>query len=367
MRGAVPVARRIIMADHRRLATSVLGVGAAIALILLLQGLWSGFRVQISAYEDNVGADLFVGESGTRNFLGVPSVIRMDAVQAIRAIPTVDRADPVAVRFAVLDLHGRMQSIFLIGSVPQATGGPWDVVAGRAIRGDDEAVVDRTLADQHGIGLGDRITIMGRTFQVVGLSAGTRSWMAGFVFTSHRSIELLVKMPGTTSYVLVRTREPSAVAQSIRERTGLAVLTPGDLGDNDRALLARIMNGPLSLMLLIAFIAGALIIALTVYSTIVERIREYGIAKAMGVRRARLLRIVLGQSVIVAALGTMAGYAIFRGTSWLVVSLRPQMWVRLSPGAVGGAVIAAGLMAILAAAVPTRRVARLDPASVYRG
>jgi len=367
MAASVPVARRNILADRRRLAISVLGVGAAIALILLLQGLWSGFRVQISAYEDNVGADLFVGEPGTRNFFGVPSVLPLEALSAIRAVPEVDRADPVAVRFVVLDLHGRKQSAILVGSARKGMGGPWDVVAGRDVSSDYEAVMDRSLADQHGIGLGEYIEAMGERFRVVGFSAGTRSWMAGFVFTSHGTVERLLSMPGTTSFVLVKTGEPGVVAEAIEDRTGLTALAPSELGDNDRELIAGIMGGPLYFMLLIAFVAGTLIVALTVYSAIVERIREYGIAKAMGARRGRLLRIVLSQTLIVATLGTAAGYLVFLGASQLLVTLRPQMWVRLSAAGAVAAAIATALMALLAAAVPTRRVAHLDPASVYRG
>ncbi len=355
------------MADRRRLVTSVVGVGAAIALILLLQGLWTGFRLQISAYEDHVGANLFVAEPGTRNFLGVPSVISSDAVSVVRTIPGVQRADPVAVRFAVLDLHGSKLFTFLVGSTRGGMGGPWNVVSGRDVRFDDEVVVDRTVAGQHGIALGDRIEVMGQAFRVVGLSGGTRSWMAGFVFATHDAIERLVRMPGTTSYILVRTQNPAAVTEAIRGRTGLAVLTPRQLGDNDRALMGRIMSGVVELMLVIAFAAGTLIIALTVYSAIVERVREYGIAKAMGARRTRLFRIVLGQTITIAILGTAAGYLIFRGGSWLVALMRPQMWIRQSMSGLIFAVAAAAVMAVLAALVPTRRVARLDPASVYRG
>jgi ABC-type lipoprotein release transport system permease subunit len=51
----------------------------------------------------------------------------------------------------------------------------------------------------------------------------------------------------------------------------------------------------------------------------------------------------------------------------LVVTVRPQFWVRGSLVGLAGAVIAASLMAFLAAVVPTRRISRLDPASVYRG
>ncbi len=354
-------------ADKRRLFTSVLGVAAALALILLLQGLWSGFRVQVSAYEDNVGADLFVGERGTENFLGVPSVIPMDSVDAIRAVPGVDRADPIAVRFAVLDLHDRKVFVFLVGSLRGEMGGPWEMAAGRAVRANDEVVIDQTVAEQHSIAIGDTVEVMGAPFRVVGMSGGTRSWMAGFVFTTHSAIEQLLLMPGTTSYVLVQADDSGVAAQRIRERTGLAVLTPQELGDNDRALLGRIMNGAIGLMLAIAFAAGTLIIALTVYSAIVERIREYGIAKAMGARWGRLFGIVLGQTLIIAGVAAVVAFGLFWGASWLVGVVRPQMWVRMSPGALVGALVAAGVMAVLAAVLPTRRVARLDPATVYRG
>ena len=48
----VPVARRNILAERRRLAIAVLGTGLAVALILLLEGLWSGLLTQISAHPD---------------------------------------------------------------------------------------------------------------------------------------------------------------------------------------------------------------------------------------------------------------------------------------------------------------------------
>lgn len=49
MFGGVPVARRMTTADPRRLAVSLLGVGAAIGLVLLLQGLWNGQLLRINA------------------------------------------------------------------------------------------------------------------------------------------------------------------------------------------------------------------------------------------------------------------------------------------------------------------------------
>jgi putative ABC transport system permease protein len=367
MTSPVPVARRNALADRRRLLISVAGTGAAIALVFLLQGLWTGFLTQISAYEDHAGADLFVGQPGARNFFGVPSVLPPDARRAVEAAPGVRRADAIAVRYAVLDLHGRKQFVFLVGSDPGALGGPWDVSAGRIPTADDEIVVDATLARQHGVAIGDAIAVMGARFDVVGLSEGTRSWMASFVFVTRSAIANLLGVDDASSFLLVRSADPAGTARVLRERTDLAVLTPTELGDSDRALLGRVVRGPIVLMIAIAVAAGTLTIALTVYSAIVERIREYGIAKAIGASGGRLFRIVLGQTCIVAGLGTLAGYVLFLGGARLLAAARPQMWVRLPGSGLAIGLALAAAMAALAAIVPTRRIARLEPASVYGG
>lgn len=311
MFGRVPVARRNILADRRRLAIAVLGIGAAIGLIFLLQGLWWGTQVQISAYQDNVGADLFVGQAGTRNFLGETSVVPVTAVRQVRSLPGVTQADPVTARPVLLEMHGRKQFVFLVAAERDGLGGPWRLASGRRVATDDEVVVDRTLADQHGVGVGDRTEIMGRSFRVVGLSTETRSWMSGFVFVSPAAAGALFRSAGTTSFVLVRATDPPATARLIERRTGLAVLPAATLAENDRALLAKVMGGPINLMVAVAFIAGTIIVALTVYSAVVSRLREYGIAKAMGARRSRLFGLVLGQTSVLAALGTVAGFGVY--------------------------------------------------------
>ncbi|MFA5786093.1 MAG: ABC transporter permease [Actinomycetota bacterium] len=366
MRGRVPIARRNLLADRRRLATGVFGVGVSIALIFLLQGLWGGVLKQASAYEDGVGAQLWVGDRGTSNTFE-SSVVPLTAVDRIRAIPGVDRADPILIRSTVLTLHGRKVLASVIGSRPGAMGGAWSLPVGRAPRSNGEIVVDRGLAAQHGIGLGGRIEVAGEAFAVVGLSAGTRSWMGAYVFMTFDAARNLFHFPDAAAFVLVRTQHPSSVAGAIERQTGLSAVLRETIRRNDRTLLAGVMKGPLDLMVAIAFAAGTMIVALTIYSAVVERAREYGIVKALGTSGTRLLRIVLGQTSALAALGVAAGYVIFRGAAALVVRLRPQFLVSLAGSRILWVVAAAGLMAVLAAILPARRIAQLDPATVYRG
>lgn len=55
MAHSVPLARRNLLAEPRRLAASAAGVGMAIMLVLLLDGLWAGVESSITTYEDDVG------------------------------------------------------------------------------------------------------------------------------------------------------------------------------------------------------------------------------------------------------------------------------------------------------------------------
>ena len=366
MRSTVPVARRNILADRRRLAISTAGVGLAVALILLLEGLWAGVLSGISAYPDRVGASLFVREPGT--MVLTEGAVPLTAVETIRAIPGVQRADPVIAKYVILDLHATKEAVSVIGFQPGALGGPWQVTAGRTVRGGGEIVMDRSLAADHGIRVGDTLAVQGQPLRVVGLSSRTRTLVGGgFVFVPLDTAGRLFGESATATFILLRTSDPASVAVVIRGRTGLAADPPATIAAGQRVVYAGVLGRIFDLVIVIAFAAGTLIVALTVYSAIVDRLREYGIAKAMGARRGRLFRMVAGQTLVLAALGTLLGFVLYAVGSRVLVTFRPQFPSSLTLGAAGGVVLAAGAMALLAAIVPTHRVARLDPASVYRG
>jgi putative ABC transport system permease protein len=366
MRSQVPVARRNILADRRRLAIAVLGVGLAVGLIFLLEGLWSGLLTQISAYPDRVGATFFVRQPGAKA-LG-DGVIPVTAAGRVRAVPGVQAAGPVLTRWVVLNLHGQKQVVTVVGFTPGRLGGPWALADGRTVQGGGEVVMDQTLAAGHGITLGAALRVAGRPFRVVGLSSGTRASMGtGYLFMSLDSAQALLGAAGSATFVLVRTAGLARVKAAIAARTGLAVDSPEVVAMAERNLYAGIMGQIFSLMVVIAFTAGTLIVALTVYSAIVDRLREYGIAKALGARRGRLFQIVAGQTLVLSALGLAAGFVLYVAGSQLIAAIWPQFQAELTLRAAGVVTVAALFMGLLAALVPARRVARLDPASVYRG
>jgi putative ABC transport system permease protein len=366
--GRVPLARRNAFADRRRLVVSVLGVAAALALVVLIRSLWAGTLAQTSVFIDSVDADLIVVEPGTRSLAYEGSVLPASMIAEVAAIDGITGADGVIVRWVILDLHDKKVPVVLLGGAPGRPGSPWNVVDGRAPPREGEIAVDRSLADEHGIDLGHRVDVLGEGFTVVGMTDGTRSWMGGgYMFVTDGAARELLGGAEVASAVLVSSGDPPTVASAIETQLGLGVLTPDDIASADREFLAGVMRVPIELMALIAFVAGTMIVALTVYTSVVERFREYGVAVAIGADRATVARIVLGQTAAITALGVAATAPLYLMSSWLIAVLRPQFHFEATWPLVGSLVLTAGAMAVIAAIVPTRRLLHLEPATVYRG
>jgi putative ABC transport system permease protein len=363
---SVPLVWRSVLADRRRLVTTVVGVGTALALILLLSALWAGMRAQAGAYSENSGADLIVAESDTRAIEADSSALPLSTAAAVESVPGVRAAHPVLYRYTVLVLHERRLFTRLVGAVPDGLGGPWQLLEGRAAD-DGEVVIDRTLGREHDLGIGDRIDVLGTPLEIVGLSGGSRSWMTTFVFTTFTTAAELLGLSQATNLLLVEADRAGQVAARIRSDLGLAVLTPEEVATNDREVLTGVMAAPIGLMIAVAFAAGTMVTALSVYSSVVERIREYGIVKAIGAGGWRMLRTVVGQTLMVTVLAGAASYGIYRAAAWAVVTARPQFAVQLEPSVLATVLVAAVLMALLGAVAPLLRIVRLDPATVYRG
>lgn len=360
----VPIARRNLMADGRRLLAGVLGVGLALMLVLLLDGLWQGVQRQASAYPDKVGADLFVTQRGVRDFLGETSGIPRSTVDTVQSTRGVTWADPVRGQFVVFDLHEKKIAAYVVGSVPGRHGGPWALASGRVPRADTEIAVDRALARRHGLKVGDQLEIGGTTLRVVGLAQASAP-MTGFVFMTHDATDALFRTPDTTSFVLVGTRHPGAVTNRLRVQ-GLSVLTKEQVAANDRGLYTSIFGSPLKLMVGVAFVVGALVVALSIYASVIERRREYGIIKAVGASGWTIAGIVLRQTLVLSVIGLFVGCGLFIAGRALIAELRPQFSVVLTGTGLLRALGAAMLMGFVASIVPARRVAAAEPATIYR-
>ena len=363
------LARRNLFRDRTRFLLSILGVAVSVGLILLLSGYRAGVYRQASAYLDNTPGSVVVAEQGIRDFLGTSSVLPPGALEAVWSTAGVERVIPVVSSFVIFERHERKDGFFLIGYDPAVGGGPWKLVEGREPAADDELVIDRTTARQHVIAIGDQVALLDREATVVGLSDETTFWAGSIAFARIATLESLLRAPGLRSFLLV-TPSAGLAPEALRDRlvvSGTEVLLKGDVVANDAGLMARVYDAPIGLMVAIAFVIGVLVVGLVIYTATIERRREFGAVKAIGARNRILYRVVTTQAVIAAVVGAIAGIGLAYGAGVALMSWRPQFLVAIEPAAVAVVLVSSLLMALLAALIPARSVARLEPAEVFRG
>jgi putative ABC transport system permease protein len=143
--------------------------------------------------------------------------------------------------------------------------------------------------------------------------------------------------------------------------------TSADFAGQERRVVKDMSTDVITMMNLIGFLIGLAVMALTVYTATLARRAEYGLLKALGARNRHLYRAVLAQALLSVAFGFAIGLALTLILAAAVPRLGLSMVMeisRLSLLKVGGlSLVIAGIAAIL----PIRQIAGLDPVMVFRG
>lgn len=365
---AVPLTRRLLAARPVRTAAGAVAVGLALMLILLLSGLWEGVQQRVTVYEDHLSADLVVVPPGTESLFADPGVLPAGALATVRSTPGVAEAESIRTLYLILELPHGKAAVAAAASDPGGPGGPWALAAGRLPQQVDEVALDAVFADEHGLAIGDRLPVLDHRMKVVALTDDTTMFMTPLLFTTTDAMTGMLRARGTTGSVLVTLRpgtDPAAVTAQLT-RSGLTVRTPAQLHDAALTLATRIYGSPVRLMVGVGFVAGTLIVALVAHTRVTEQQRDLGILKAMGATPGSLRRVAIAETAALTGLGAVAALVLMvlarQGIAWWW----PAFPVAVTTATVVATAVAAVAMALLAAWLPARRLARLDPATAFR-
>ena len=167
----------------------------------------------------------------------------------------------------------------------------------------------------------------------------------------------VINAPGVSEHA-ARTAIEGALAATPTAR----LHTPAEFKADIAGRIDKLLN-LIYVLLFLAVVIALFGIANTLALSVVERRRELGLLRAVGMQRRQVRSSVRWEAVLIALLGTAIGTALGLGFGWaLVKAMGSQGIDHLAiPGVrlvVIGAV--AALAAVAAAALPARRAARLD-------
>jgi putative ABC transport system permease protein len=121
-----------------------------------------------------------------------------------------------------------------------------------------------------------------------------------------------------------------------------------------------------TIMNTVAFMIGLAVMALTAYTAVLSRRREYGLLKALGAHGRHLYGAVVLQALMSLAMGLFFGLAF----TALVAGLAPRLGTNLALIITARSVVRVGAVSLvivgLAVLLPIRQMANLDPAAVFR-
>ena len=364
----VPVGRRFLFAERRRAALTVLGVAAALLLVLVLRGIFAGAIDQVTRYIRTSPAEVFISQDGVKTMHMSASALPPDAPAQIRSLAGVAWVSPIGFASGSVSGPQGRQLSYLIGyDTSTGRGGPTELVTGRAPEA-GEAIVDEQAAESLGVGLDDAVTVLGVRLRVVGLSSGGSSITNTTVFVAQPEF---AKIRGALpSYLLVGTEataDASTVADRIRQAVpGVTVQTREEFSASEARIVTDMSADLLRLMSTIGMLIALAVIALGLMTATLNRIREYAVLKALGATTSRLAGGVTVQVLWTVALASLLAATLALLLSWTLPLLAPAVTISITRGALTQTTLGALAVGLFAALWPLRRIATLDAATAFR-
>ena len=354
-----------------RLVMSTGGLALALLLVLTLDAIWAGSESQVSAYIDRSGADVWVSQQGVRNMHMASSTLPSTLTEKVGKEPGVASVTPILYLLSTVNTGHSNHLAYIIGlpSDP-AAGAPWQVVSGRGVPGTGEAVIDRTVAEDSGMRVGSEVSILNRRFRVAGLTEGTLNIVNSIAFISMQDFMDIRRSTDAVSYLLVKMeprRSADAVAASIETDVGgVTAQSRAAFSAQERKVIAGMSTDIVAIMNLVGLLIGLAVMALSVYTSTLARRAEYGMLKAVGARNRDLYLVVVAQAAISLVLGLAVSVLLTLVLSFAVPVVKPSITMEMSLASVLKVASMALVIAAVAAVLPVRQMAHLDPSLVFR-
>jgi len=352
---------------------SIFLIGQQIGLLLFLMGLMGNLVGNANVDE----RDIWVIEAQTVN---ANTLNKIDSrfVQELRSMPHVASTYPVVVgsgeaRF----LDGQTAGVTIIGSdAPQFVIGP---TPDKILEGKIEDLVNPEAVSAEffnakswgtDLYLNKSIEINGKSATVKVITSQAQAFGGNYMYTSLANARLLGNItPDKVSLIVVRlddVAKKEQVIATINER--FSKLRAWDVkalqsSTVKEVLVSSNMGMSFATLVIFAMISGFFIIGLTLYSSALDRVKDYGTLKAIGAKNNYVNLLLITQALLYALIGFSIAFLLLFGFgqgvkgsgldinfSFAFISFLLGITLFIS---VGGSLFA------------VRKIAKLEPASVF--
>jgi putative ABC transport system permease protein len=294
------------------------------------------------------------------------------------SIEGVEKVYPfVMVSGAARFTNGTSSGLTLIGvQAPDFAGGPWNLFEGKKeVMLQDNAIITDYFDKKSlgGVELGEYFEINGHKVFNAGLTKGVRAFGGGvYSFLTIERARYLGNMPvNKVSAFLVKVKNPEnealVIARINNSINGIKAWNSNDFAKETIITVLKTSGIAISFgtLILFALIVGFVIIGLTLYSSAIDRIKDYGTLKAIGATNAYIRNLIITQALIFAVVGfaiaTLLVEGFRNGMAKAGTLFAYPLWLRVI------FFLLTLMIALFGSSFAIRRINKLEPAQVFRG
>ncbi|HIW63991.1 MAG TPA: ABC transporter permease [Candidatus Stackebrandtia excrementipullorum] len=360
--------RRNSSRNPRRTAITASALMIGITLVTAVGVLFSSAQASISKYfENSMSADVLI--AGTQTSMTVPT---FDAAltDEVRDMPEVEKVSAMYLDEVTVD--GR--KTFLQATDDAAA--LFDMTGETVEDGDvtnfgaDDLIVYEGFADRHDLEVGDTVAVAfskGDTQQLT-ITAVIESSQdnTGLIASAEQSENFGLPHPSQAYVQLTEGADKQAVIEEINEifadNPEVAAADIGILTDQ-LGVIFDVMLMVVQILLGVAMLIAVIGVVNTLTLSVLERTRELGLLRAVGMSRGQVTGMVVVESIVISLFGAILGLAIGSGLGIAAQQILKDEFLDVLAmpwGTMIGYLVAAVIIGALAALIPAFRANKLN-------
>jgi putative ABC transport system permease protein len=365
---------RNVQRSRQRTTLTVAALMVGVAMVIMTRGMTESFagdlREWMSAY---IGGDIFASSS-------IP--MRSDVGQRIASVPGVEAVAPIRYFNVDWQTPDGVEQINFMAMDPVAYSRVTDFVFSddnvntgevvRRLQQGDAVLLSSVLSEKYGLTAGDFIQLRTRS--------GFRSFEIAAVVVDFYNQGLVVQgnwddmkryfRIDDASTFFIKVKDGQSI-DNVKERIDdlygkryrLILISNTSIREQALTLMDQAFS-MFDVMALIAIVVGSLGIVNTLTMSVIERTREIGMLRAIGMTRMQIIRMVLAEAGLIGVIGGILGV----GTGIvlariLFIGMTTMSGYRLTfvlpPGSIIISLIAAIIISQIAAIFPSRRASKV--------
>jgi putative ABC transport system permease protein len=355
-------------------------IGIIISTFLIGQqiGIFSGLTAFMSSTIDNTDAQIWVVDSRAKD---VNQLGRFDirTLYQVKSIQGIKEAYPVVIASGAATFKdGTTGNLLIIGSdVPRFIAGPKPdkIVAGKQTDLQLDGAISADFFDAATLGgttnVGTEFELNGKKSIIAVQTKGIRGFGGTIAYSTIDRARFFGNVPSSKiNAIVINVNNPEDIDLIISKINGtLNGVRAWKTSKFKSSTITTILSSSgiatsTGTLIVFALISGFFIIGLTMYSSALDRLRDYGTLKAIGASNAYITKLILTQAVSFSVVGFIIGFILLelfrRGiaNSGLIFSFTPLMILIIFVVILG--------ISIGGAAFALKRIKGIEPASVFR-